>query len=504
MFKRETVEIDRLLRKSTFEKHVTIDALKSSDKNYNVEVIKFCPSFEGFSPPASPVIHHPRLAADASIAALDFKPGEGKSLPLPPGTPPRCKINPHDIILNVPRAELVEIKPCDSGWFAIFTIDRSTKDAIDAFVAAGRRHFKENRFQAGNISPFTEPLQHEARKGAHMRLSVKISEYCGKMMQTTIFNAQDEMIFSAGHELLHLHEKPPLGPCAVSIHLMGYWYDLTKQGPLLYLTKLASFAKDVPSTPPSPLLPAGMPGWEPGRWGWTEEAPPPPTPVQPPPTPVQPPSSASSFPSPPKEGRICPPPPVQTSPLASFYKSPAQASESVEPLWKGAHDRRHTPARDRVQTLREDASQLSKDAAGELTGPGAGPKLNGSPKVNGSAVMTKGSPLAVSKGIMLPPHLAVAEDDSAQIREDGSAQHLPKLGYLPKLGLFRSPHEDLRRRRTTMMRELNHLGSLARCIVPNQAEPVSPWSLGRGLSRHSFTSGIANIPHNPDPPAGVQ
>ena len=252
MFKRETVEIDRLLRKSTFEKHVTIDALKSSDKNYNVEVIKFCPSFEGFSPPASPVIHHPRPGADASIEALDFKPGEGKPLPLPPGTPPRSKINPHDIILNVPRAELVEIKPCDSGWFAIFTIDRLTKDAIDAFVAAGRRHFKENRFQAGNISPFTEPLQHEARKGAHMRLSVKISEYCGKMMQTTIFNAEDEVIFSAGHELLHLHEKPPLGPCAVSIHLMGYWYDLTKQGPLLYLTKLASFAKDVPSTPPSP------------------------------------------------------------------------------------------------------------------------------------------------------------------------------------------------------------------------------------------------------------
>ena len=147
MFKRETVEIDRLLRKSTFEKHVTIDALKSSDKNYNVEVIKFCPSFEGFSPPASPVIHHPRPGADASIEALDFKPGEGNQLPLPPGTPPRSKINPHDIILNVPRAELVEIKPCDSGWFAIFTIDRLTKDAIDAFVAAGRRHFKENRFQ---------------------------------------------------------------------------------------------------------------------------------------------------------------------------------------------------------------------------------------------------------------------------------------------------------------------------------------------------------------------
>lgn len=257
MPERETVEVSRLLRKSTLEQHVVVDTLPVPEKGHNVELIKLKPSFEGFSnppslnpsPAASPHVGNRRLA--------DFGTSSEEVAPLP------RRNSTHDILLNLPNVELVEVAPRDSGWFAVFTIDKITKDAIDAFVTTGRRHFKENRFQAGYISPFSEPLQHEVRKGAYARVSVQISEYCGKVMHTTFTNEDDEVEHGPGDELLDVYQKAPLGLCAATIHLMGYWYDLTKQGPLLYLTKLTSIARVLVVEPPSPpgSCPARLPGW---------------------------------------------------------------------------------------------------------------------------------------------------------------------------------------------------------------------------------------------------
>ena len=36
---------------------------------------------------------------------------------------------------------------------------------------------------------------------------------------------------------------PRLGACAVTIHMAGYWYDKTKQGPLLYLMSASALDK---------------------------------------------------------------------------------------------------------------------------------------------------------------------------------------------------------------------------------------------------------------------
>ena len=68
-----------------------------------------------------------------------------------------------------------------------------------------------------------------------------------------------EIIYGPGDDVLRLHQKAPLGTCAVTLHLMGYWYDSTKQGPLLCLSKLSRLPKgsekayrtDFVSTPPS-------------------------------------------------------------------------------------------------------------------------------------------------------------------------------------------------------------------------------------------------------------
>lgn len=53
--------------------------------------------------------------------------------------------------------------------------------------------------------------------------------------------------------MLDLQAKPLVGPCSPTIHLAGYWYDTTKQGPLLYLTELAQLDHAL-SCPPSPKL----------------------------------------------------------------------------------------------------------------------------------------------------------------------------------------------------------------------------------------------------------
>lgn len=55
-------------------------------------------------------------------------------------------------------------------------------------------------------------------------------------MHTTFVDASGRAILVPGDDLLDLMHKPPLGPCSTTIHLMGYWYDRTKQGALLYLT----------------------------------------------------------------------------------------------------------------------------------------------------------------------------------------------------------------------------------------------------------------------------
>lgn len=167
MSERNLVEVKTLLRRSTLNDHVTIDPLtQSDDKAKQVEIIKLRSSFGNFSQPASPICTHRRLTGLQGCASAPTSPMCSYA--------DRVHKSSHDILVNLPQAELVEIQPRDSGWFAIFTVDKTTRDAIDAFVVAGRRHFKEVRLNAGYVSPFSDPLDCEKRAGAFARVSVQV------------------------------------------------------------------------------------------------------------------------------------------------------------------------------------------------------------------------------------------------------------------------------------------------------------------------------------------
>ena len=232
MSERETIEIDRLLRKSTLESHVMHSSLPTMEKSHNVSLIKLRDSFEGFSPKSSPLMTGGSPSPKFDNISTMTSPTR------------RSSSASHDIIVKLPLTQLVEIQPSESGWFAVFTIDEKAKNAFDNFVQAGRRHFKQTRFQAGYICPFSEPRAHEARMGAHSRLHVQISEYCGKVLNTTVCDSEKNVLYQPGDKLVDIYQKVPLGPCTVSIHMMGYWYDLTKQGPLLYLAELCTLASN--------------------------------------------------------------------------------------------------------------------------------------------------------------------------------------------------------------------------------------------------------------------
>lgn len=221
--KKKVVSVARLLRRSTLQDHVTHDQLKLSQPDVQtVELIKLRRSFEDF----------------------ESKPQEAKAtVPNPAG---------HDILVSLPSATLVEIAPTASGWYAIFLIDETAKTAIESFVNTARRHYKETNMFGGLVSPFTEPTVSEA---AHSRLHVKISEYGGKLLNTTFFEADGGTKYKPGDEILTIYSKPPLGLCTPTIHLAGYWFDSTKQGPLLFLSTTTSLLHDIdPSEGAAPTI----------------------------------------------------------------------------------------------------------------------------------------------------------------------------------------------------------------------------------------------------------
>lgn len=218
--KKKLVSVGRLLRRSTLQDHVTIDELKMpADAGQKVELFKLRQSFENFLAP-------PETMDATKVAGVN---------------PASVSSVGHDIFVSLPRAELVELQPTPSGWYAVFLVDKTAKTAIETFVHAGRRHFKETNMFGGFVSPFSTPTVYEA---AHTRLHIKVSDYCGKLMHTTFCDAQGDVLFSPGDDILHLHAKPKLGLCSLTVHLAGYWYDCTKQGPLLYLAEVHALGKE--------------------------------------------------------------------------------------------------------------------------------------------------------------------------------------------------------------------------------------------------------------------
>ena len=79
----------------------------------------------------------------------------------------------------------------------------------------------------------------------------QLSEYHGLLMSSSFCNVHDKAgekyMYGPGDKILSLHARPPLGPCSPTVHLMGYWFDKTKFGPLIYLHSTNKV--DEPQTP---------------------------------------------------------------------------------------------------------------------------------------------------------------------------------------------------------------------------------------------------------------
>ena len=208
----KTVTVDRLLRRSTLQDHITIDELPMPEGSQKVELIKLRNSFTEFATEEE----KQRAMEQAASPKAKRSTGSGG----------------HDIHVTLPYADVVELQPNASGWFAVLLIDKAAKEAIESFVHTGRRHFKETNMHGGYVSPFSEPLAGEV---GHARVHVKISEMGGRLLHTNFFDEKGAVLYKPGDEMLDVHHRPLLGACAVTIHMAGYWYDKTKQGPLLYL-----------------------------------------------------------------------------------------------------------------------------------------------------------------------------------------------------------------------------------------------------------------------------
>lgn len=169
---KKRVSVDRLLRRSTLQDHITIDPLQMPAGGQGVEIIKLRSSFRSFdeASPPRPEKHAVTSSADGS-APMQVTDGFATSHPSVSPTPPLTTNSGHDILVTLPNAELVELQPGPSGWYAVLAIDQAGKTAVESFVSTGRRHYKETNLNAGYVSPFSEPLYHET---AHARLNVKV------------------------------------------------------------------------------------------------------------------------------------------------------------------------------------------------------------------------------------------------------------------------------------------------------------------------------------------
>ena len=91
------------------------------------------------------------------------------------------------------------------------------------------------------------------------------SSFCDVNGQST-----DKYMYGPGDKILSLHARPPLGSCSPTLHFMGYWWDQTKFGPLVYLN-----STNLVNEPKSPKkAPRSVPQLEVGtatlRW-WASE-----------------------------------------------------------------------------------------------------------------------------------------------------------------------------------------------------------------------------------------
>lgn len=223
---RSHISLEALLARETLQQeNLQCKPLGNPIGGASVELMKLSPTFDGFHASDDSGV----LSEKAERPnAIDGRAGATKSAPSAP--------EPHDILVRLPRADLVAVQPEASGWYAIFTIDHATKVSLDAFSRAASENYKVQYGGKGAfVSPFAEPTSAEKHTGARARLYAKVSEYFGRMLHSSFVDNTGAAIHLPGDEVLKVHAKPPLGVCSPTLHLMGYWHDKTKYGPLIYL-----------------------------------------------------------------------------------------------------------------------------------------------------------------------------------------------------------------------------------------------------------------------------
>ena len=159
---------------------------------------------------------------------------------------------PTDLLMNIPRAELLRIVPEVSGWYAELLIDAETERAVNAFNVACKEHLEaiiEDEHPRVHIEPCAACLE-DYHSGFTAKISVKISEWSGRLMNSSVFNTEDELVFAPRDKLSDVHTHMLTGQCAVRVHLMGFWYDKTKSGLHVYLDRLGFL--------PMPKLPISL------------------------------------------------------------------------------------------------------------------------------------------------------------------------------------------------------------------------------------------------------
>mmetsp|Transcript_25453 Transcript_25453/g.54109 ORF Transcript_25453/g.54109 Transcript_25453/m.54109 type:complete len:462 (+) Transcript_25453:29-1414(+) len=146
-----------------------------------------------------------------------------------------------DMLVQLNRAILVSVIPTDNGWYAEIAIQEDDAHAVGAFCNTVKTRIEEESSTTlAFVSPLRESSRCERDNGVAAKLLVKLSEYQGLLLSSTFCDVwgteASKRMYGPGDDILSLYSSPPVGPCIPTVHFMGYWYDKTKCGPLIYLS----------------------------------------------------------------------------------------------------------------------------------------------------------------------------------------------------------------------------------------------------------------------------
>lgn len=167
---------------------------------------------------------------------------------------------PTDLLVALPSSELVGVHPEQSGWYAALRIAHPASQAVERFTEITRM-FLNKRVKDGHKRAFVSPFAAESNG---LRLLVKVTariaataplpitclapttssfdhsftnlpghcgwqvSECSRRLMHSGFRSPGVKLFNPGDDIIDLYEKPPVGPCTATVHLMGFWYDKTK------------------------------------------------------------------------------------------------------------------------------------------------------------------------------------------------------------------------------------------------------------------------------------